>query len=46
MAQRISGCDCPNLNVYGGGKDIEEWCYRHQLPYIGEYIGGRPKFNK
>ena len=46
MAQRISGFDCPNLNVYGGGKDIEEWCYRHQLPYIGEYIGGRPKFNK
>ena len=46
MAQRISGCDCPNLNVYGGGKDIEEWCHRHQLPYIGEFIGGRPKFNK
>ena len=45
MAQRISGFDCPNLNVYGGGKDIEEWCYRHQLPYIGEYIGGRPKNN-
>ena len=45
MAQRISGCDCPNLNVYGGGKDIEEWCYRHQLPYIGEYIGGRQKNN-
>lgn len=43
MAQRISGCDCPNLNVYGGGKDIEEWCYRHQLPYIGEFIGGKPK---
>lgn len=46
MAQRISGCDHPNLNVYGGGKDIEEWCYRHQLPYIGEYIGGKPKNGK
>ena len=45
QAQRISGCDCPNLNVYGGGKDIEEWCHRHQLPYIGEYIGGKPKNN-
>ena len=45
QAQRISGCDCPNLNVYGGGKDIEEWCHRHQLPYIGEFIGGRPKNN-
>lgn len=45
MAQRISGCDCPNLNVYGGGKDIEEWCHRHQLPYIGEFIGGKPKNN-
>ena len=46
MAQRISGCDCPNLNVYGGGKDIEEWCHRHQLPYIGEFIGGKQRNDK
>ncbi len=46
MAQRISGCDRPNLNVYGGGKDIEDWCNRHQVSYIGEWVGHRPKFNK
>ena len=39
MAQRISGCDHPNLNVYGGGKDIEDWCNHHQVTYIGEWVG-------
>jgi len=39
MAQRISGCDRPNLNVYGGGKDIEDWCNLHQVTYIGEWVG-------
>ena len=43
MARRISGCDHPNLNVYGGGKDIEEWCYKHQVAYFGEFIGTKPK---
>lgn len=46
IAQCISGCDRPNLNVYGGGKDIEDWCNRHQVSYIGEWVGHRPKFNK
>ena len=43
MAQRISGLDHPNLNVYGGGSDIEEWCYKHQVAYFGEFIGTKPK---
>ena len=43
QAKRISGCDHPNLNVYGGGKDIEEWCCKNQLTYIGEFIGTKPK---
>ena len=43
MAQRISGLDRPNLCVYGGGKDVEEWCHKHQLAYIGEFISARKK---
>ena len=43
MAQRISGLDRPNLNVYGGGRDVEEWCHKHQLAYIGEFISARKK---
>lgn len=38
MAKRISGLDHPNLNVYGGGQDIEEWCYKHSLYYTPEFI--------
>lgn len=28
-AQRISEREQPNMYVYGGGKEIEEWCHRH-----------------
>lgn len=45
MARRISGCDHPNLNVYGGGKDIEDWCVKNQIAYFGEFIGTKPKNN-
>lgn len=45
MARRISGCDHPNLNVYGGGKDIEDWCIKNQIAYFGEFIGTKPKNN-
>ena len=46
MAQRISGLDRPNLNVYGGGKDIEDWCYKHQVAYFGEFIGTKQRNDK
>ena len=46
MAQRISGLDHPNLNVYGGGSDIEEWCYKHQVAYFGEFIGTKQRNDK
>ena len=45
QAQRISGLDHPNLNVYGGGKDIEDWCIKNQIAYFGEFIGTKPKNN-
>ena len=38
MAQRISGCQQPNMYVYGGGKDIEEWCQQHGIRYLAEYM--------
>ena len=41
MARRISGLDHPNLNVYGGGRDIEDWCHKHQVAYFGEFVRGR-----
>lgn len=41
MAKRISGLDHPNLNVYGGGKDIEDWCIKNQIAYFGEFVRGR-----
>lgn len=43
MAQRISGLDQPNMCVYGGGKDIEEWCHQKGLVYIAEFISHRKK---
>lgn len=38
MAKRISGLEKPNMCVYGGGKDVEEWCREHDVVYIGEYM--------
>lgn len=43
MAKDISGMDHPNLNVYGGGADIEEWCHKNQLAYFGEFISHTKK---
>ena len=38
MAKRISGLDKPNMFVYGGGADIEEWCKAHDIIYVNEFI--------
>ena len=38
MAKRISGLDKPNMFVYGGGKEIEEWCKAHDLVYVNEFM--------
>ena len=44
MARRISECDHPNLVVYGGGKDIADWCMAKQVVHISEYMNrGREK---
>lgn len=37
-AQEISGLEHPNLLVYGGGKDIKEFCKEHSLLYVQDFI--------
>ena len=38
MAKRISGLEKPNMFVYGGGDEVEEWCRAHDLVYVKEYM--------
>ena len=38
MAKRISGLEKPNMFVYGGGQDVEEWCKERDIVYIKEYM--------
>lgn len=37
-ARRISGCDVPNLIVYGGGREIHEYCMANTLLYVTDYM--------
>jgi hypothetical protein len=37
-AQQKSGREQPNLVIYGGGKDVEEWCRQKGLVYQYEYM--------
>lgn len=41
MAKRISGLDKPNMFVYGGGREIEDWCKQHDIVYVDEYMNRR-----
>jgi hypothetical protein len=38
QARIISGMDSPNLIVYGGGNEIHEFCCRHTLLYVHDYM--------
>ena len=38
MAKRISGLEKPNMFVYGGGQDVEEWCKERDIVYVKEYM--------
>ena len=48
MAKRISGLEKPNMFVYGGGDEVEEWCRQHDLVYVKEYMNkaNKPKDEK
>ena len=45
-AKQISGLDNPNICVYGGGKDIEQWCHDRGIVYLAEYINKAKKIQK
>lgn len=43
VAQEISGLDHPNLIVYGGGDEIQEFCQKHGLLYVTDFINAKKK---
>lgn len=43
VAQEISGLQKPNLVVYGGGKEIQEFCRANGLLYITDFINAKKK---
>ena len=43
IARRVSGCDSPNMLVYGGGKQAQEFCAKHSLIYCEQFIVQRKK---
>ena len=40
IAREISGCQEPNLIVYGGGKKVKEWCVANSLLYVEPFKPG------
>lgn len=43
VAQEISGLETPNLVVYGGGDEIQEFCQEHGLLYVTDFINAKKK---
>lgn len=43
VAQEISGLERPNLVVYGGGEEVQEFCRKHGLLYITDFINAKKK---
>lgn len=41
VAQEISGLEKPNLVVYGGGDEIQEFCREHGLLYVTDFINAK-----
>ena len=38
IAKQISGCDYPNMIVYGGGAKIKEVCDHYQIIYVEQFM--------
>lgn len=38
IAKQISGLDTPNLIIYGGGAKIHEYCAKHNLVYVEQFM--------
>ena len=41
IAKKISGTNEPNLVVYGGGREIKEFCAKNNLTYIQDFINDK-----
>ena len=41
VAQRISGLEVPNLVVYGGGTEIQEFCQKKGILYLSDFINAK-----
>ena len=41
VAQEISGLERPNLVVYGGGSEVQEFCRKNGLLYITDFINAK-----
>ena len=42
-AREISGCDKPNMIVYGGGERIRELCIQNNVLYVEQFMANRVK---
>lgn len=38
IAVKISGFDCPNMIVYGGGNEIHDFCMKRSLLYVTDFM--------
>ncbi len=45
IAQAISGKKIPNFIVYGGGKEIQEFCAKHSLVYLYDFMTAKKNKN-
>lgn len=45
IAVRISGFDCPNMIVYGGGNEIHDFCMKRSLLYVTDFITEKGEMN-
>lgn len=43
VAQEISGLERPNLVVYGGGDEIQDFCRKHGIVYVTDFINAKKK---
>lgn len=43
VAQEISGLERPNLIVYGGGEEIQDFCRKNGLLYVTDFINAKKK---
>lgn len=41
IAKQISGCDTPNMVIYGGGDKAHEVAARHNLVYVEQFINSK-----